>query len=163
MGIDTSGQGDDYTVVTVFRQDAAEDYILVDMYRKRRAAINEHLYRIAGLIERYDPYDIAIEVNGGGQVFADLIKQQHPNQRVTQRVTTQASKMSDLGRLLFLVESERIYLPKREDIAQELLSFQRSGKMLAAMSGRHDDIVMSMFMAVSVFPCWREEFSSLFS
>jgi phage terminase large subunit-like protein len=68
MGIDTSLLGNDFTVVTILKQQD-NHYELVKLYRERKKTHEYNIYRISELIEEYQPIRVGIEVNSSGQIY----------------------------------------------------------------------------------------------
>ena len=72
-------------------------------------------------------------------------------------VTTHESKVTILSRVKLLLESQKLNYPSNSPLVDELLNFKRGGKdgnFLSAPSGKHDDCIMSLAVALYVSEQW---------
>jgi hypothetical protein len=150
LGIDTSTIGNDYFVANVLKHDKNDDkYSLVEMYRKRKQTSEYHTFELCKLIDKYSP-KIAIETTGGvGQLYLEKLESIYPHHEILAVHTTGDTKPLMIEKLTLCLESNKLELVNDKMIIEEFLSFQRNGKKLESISGKHDDIVMSM--AINVF------------
>lgn len=151
MGIDTSLLGNDYTVVTVLKENG-DRYDLVKLYRERKKTHEYNIYRIGELIEEYQPIRVGIEVNSSGQIYYEQLASQHLNVDFEAVKTTGSSKPKMINRLSLALEKGLINYPNDKTIIEEFLSFRQNGVKLEAIAGKHDDIIMSLAFAVTVLP-----------
>jgi hypothetical protein len=153
IGIDPAGQGDDYTVGIAIKWDRdAQEYLLVDMYRKRKQSTDYDIFQLVELIEKYDPLAVGIEVNSIGSIYAEQLTRALPNAPLRRITTSQDSKLLGAGRVNMLLEKNKLLIPKNSPLVEELLSFKSKGKRLEAMTGKHDDIVMALTFALEASP-----------
>lgn len=151
MGIDTSLLGNDYTVVTVLKENV-DRYEVVKLYRERKKTHEYNIYRISELIEEYQPIRVGIEVNSSGQIYYDQLSGEHLNVDFEAIKTTGSSKPKMINRLSLSLEKGLITYPNDKLIIEEFLSFRQNGIKLEAIQGKHDDIIMSLAFAVTVLP-----------
>jgi hypothetical protein len=147
FGIDTAGVGKDYFVLSVLEKESNNTFKLVDMYRSRSGTTNLHLFEVSKLIKKYNPYRVSIEVNAGGQNYYDLLATEHPSTDFKAVSTTQQSKARMIMKLLYMMEKQQLKLVNDVSTRTELLSYQKVGDKYGAISGKHDDIVMSLAIA----------------
>jgi hypothetical protein len=76
--------------------------------------------------------------------------QDNPNINIDAVKTTAASKPMMINRILLALEKELLILPKDKIVIEEFLSFRQSDGKLQAISGKHDDIIMSLAFALTV-------------
>jgi phage terminase large subunit-like protein len=153
IGVDGSGQGNDYTVAMVIKWDRfAGNYSLVDMYRKRTESTDYDCSRIADLIAKYSPLAIGCETNAMGYQYIEQLIKLCPDARIEGIHTSQDSKIMAAGRVQLLLERGALLLPAKGIIVDELLSYRRQGKKLGAIAGKHDDTVMALFFALTFSP-----------
>lgn len=151
FGIDTSLLGNDYTVVTILKE-ADCHYQLVKLYRQRKKTHEYNIYKIGELIDLYQPLNVAIEVNSSGQIYYEQLSGQHLNIEFEAIKTTGSSKPKMINRLCLALERKLITYPNDKVIIEEFLSFRQNGIKLEAISGKHDDIIMSLAFGTSVLP-----------
>lgn len=154
MGIDTSNQGEDFTVAVVIKIDDDGVKEVVYLYRDRKRTMDYHIEKISEVIRNYRPRKIAIEVTGGtGQVYLEKLSSKHNGRDFEAIKTTSSTKPVLIDRLLLELERSAILFPKECPIFDELLMYSRSkdGKM-SAPSNAHDDCVMALSFALSVCP-----------
>lgn len=154
MGIDTSNQGEDYTVAVLIKVDDDGIKEVVFLYRDRKRTMDYHIEKISEIIRNYRPRKIGIEVTGGtGQVYLERLSSKHNGRDFEAIRTTSSSKPVLIDRLLLELERSAIRFPRESPIFGELLAYSRSkdGKM-SAPSGGFDDSVMALSFALSVCP-----------
>lgn len=154
MGIDTSNQGEDYTVAVVVKIDDDGVKEVAYLYRDRKRTMDYHIEKISEVIRNYRPRKIAVEVTGGtGQVYLEKLSSKHTGRTFESVKTTSSSKPVLIDRLLLALEQTAILFPRESPIFDELLTYTRSqdGKM-SAPSNAHDDCVMALSFALSVCP-----------
>lgn len=143
--------GNDYTVCTILRE-IDNRYHLVKMYRQRKKTHEYNIYQIAELIKQYNPIIVGIEVNSSGQVYYEQLISQCCNICIEPIKTTSQSKPIMISKLTLAMEKQKIIYPNDRCIIDEFLSFRQNGNQLEAISGKHDDIIMSLAFAISVTP-----------
>src|SRR5919199_97994 len=154
MGIDTSNQGEDYTVAVIIKIDDNGCKEVVYLYRDRKRTMDYHIEKISEAIRSYRPRKVAVEVTGGtGQVYLEKLSSKHNGRDFEAVKTSASSKPVLIDRLLLELERSAIVFPRECSIFDELLAYSRSkdGKM-SAPSNAHDDCVMALSFALSVCP-----------
>jgi hypothetical protein len=154
MGIDTSNQGEDYTVAVVIKINDDGVKEVKFMYRERKRTMDYHIEKISEIIKNYRPRKIAVEVTGGtGQVYLEKLSSKHNGCDFEAIKTTATSKPVLIDRLLLELERIAILFPRECPIFDELLAYSRSQDgRLSAPSNAHDDCVMALAFALSVCP-----------
>jgi hypothetical protein len=156
IGIDTAGIGMDYFVAIVLEKEDDHNYKLVDLYRQRIGTIQSHLFEVGKLIEKYEPFKVAIETNSGGQNYLELLRQEHLSQEFVAIKTTQDSKANMISKLLYMMENDILKLVDTKMITNEFLSFQKKGNQYSAVGNQHDDIVMATAITCAVIPLFKD-------
>ncbi|NJO98176.1 MAG: hypothetical protein HC764_21090 [Pleurocapsa sp. CRU_1_2] len=152
FGVDVATTGDDYFVCMVIAEKGGK-YTIADIYRKRKESSEYHLFKVGGLIDKYKPKSVGIEVTGGaGQIFLEQLALNKPSASIEAIRTTGDTKPAMISRLIMILESGFLLLPNDDAFIQELLAFRRDGKKMQAIQGKHDDIVMSLAFAVQTSP-----------
>lgn len=123
---------------------------LIKLYRARKKTHEYNIFGISELIDKYNPVAIGIEMNGVGAIYCEKLTNAHTDKEIIPIVTTEMSKHIMINRLQLLMETGKIIYPNDPRIIEELLSFKQVGKKLEAAAGKHDDIVMSLAMGVTV-------------
>ena len=153
FGIDTALQGLDYFVCLVTEFDTETRVArVVKWYRNRTATLEYNILRVSELIDLYRPKTVAIETNSAGQVYLEELIKLHEDIYFKPLVTSQTSKNANIHRLMLFMERMLIVFPNNREIKQEFLSFERKGKQLQAISGKHDDIVLSASFVTRALP-----------
>lgn len=148
-GIDfASGQGQDSTVLTlidsklqVIKQFSTNDMSPVDQVNWLGRLLND-----------YKPVRVLAEKNSIGTVYLDMLKSKYP--KVTPWTTTNDSKTEIIDQLASVIEQGKIkFQPNSTDLLSELQVFKEStsstGKRIfSAPTGKHDDRVMSLAIAL---------------
>lgn len=150
LGIDTAGRGDDYFVCIVLKK-VWENIELVYMYRKQNNEIQVNCDEVGRLIDKYKPRQVAIENNGGGQSYVELLHSHFPSIKIEGINTNVSTKPAMINKLKYLIESKRFKAVDDGIVRKEFLGFQQTddGKF-SAPSGRHDDCVMAV--AIGCYP-----------
>lgn len=159
IGVDTSGDGNDYFVASVIKHNLRDDkYYFVDMYRRRKATKESHILRISELIEKYRPQVIGIEVTGNaGGLYLEDLKNRHLDTVFKEIQTTGKSKPFMIERLSYAMEKGILIIPDEPVVIEEFNSFQqRDGKMNAVI-GKTDDIVMSLAFAITISGLYQKQ------
>lgn len=154
IGIDTANMGADYFVMTVIEHDYLNNiFKLVDVYRKRKMSSEYHLFQILEYIDKYSPDKVAIEVTGGtGLMYLEQLISIKRDVEFVPIKTTQDSKQMMVDKLLLNLEKGLLELVNDKVLINELLSFQKIGKKLSAIEGKHDDFIMSLCFCNSILP-----------
>jgi phage terminase large subunit-like protein len=149
IGVDPAAQGLDYFVATVIEYTLEGTYRLVDMYRKRSNSSESNIFHINELIGKYQPRKVVCENNGLGQIILERLQLSNPKVSIEGVNTSQQSKLAIISRLLLSLEKGVLKLPAAPRVfAEELLAFRRIGNKLEAAGSAHDDIVMSLAIAM---------------
>lgn len=141
MGIDSSGEGDDYTVGLIFRK-LGDRFHCVHMFRRRKETTDFMMAKLADLIEAYNPSAVMVESNAMGICFYDNLAKTFPNIPMEKAKTTAHSKPGFISNLILALERGEISFPQ-SPIPDEFLSFRRMEGKLMAAPGKHDDCVMA--------------------
>lgn len=150
VGIDCSGMGDDYTVATVLKEFEGE-YFLVDWYRNRKKTSDYNILQIVNLIEKYSPQYVGIEINGLGQIYYEqLVKL--INNEIEKITTNQSNKIANITRVILAMEQGVISIPRKSPYYQEFFDFRCYGDQYRALSGKHDDCIMSLAITLAITP-----------
>lgn len=154
MGIDTSSSGLDYTVLTVLKYSVLTNRLeLVDYYRDRQKTNDYHLAKISQLIDKYSPENIAIEINGVGQIYLEQLVNKYPVQKFKAIRTSGENKPALITKLLLTMESQKLaFLKTNQILIDEFLAFSRKGSKLQAVAGKHDDFIMSLAFCLTTTP-----------
>ncbi len=149
FGIDTSLLGNDYTVCVIL-QEIDNKFYLVKMYRERKKSHEFNIYKISELIEKYQPITVGIETNSSGQIYYEELSSQHLGIDFQAIKTTGQSKPMMINKLILALEKNLLIYPNDYKIIEEFLSFRQYNNRLEAMTGKHDDIIMSLSFAIMV-------------
>jgi len=154
LAIDTATVGDDYVVATVFKHDHQQNcYEMTELYRKRHETTDYHVLKMSELIDKYNPLITGIEVTGGvGQVYLETLQKMFPQKQFQSIRTTGDSKPTMINKLILLMERQKILLWNHSTVTKEFLSFQRKDGKMEAITGSHDDIVMSCAFQAVILP-----------
>lgn len=140
------GRQNDYTVLSIFDEDGN----LVYFYRERQKPWGEIITHIGQKLREYEA-QTQVEVNSIGDVLFEQLKQKY--QKVEPFVTTNASKQNIVEDFIYATNEGKVKLPSyhlNPALYNELKTFSydyslKSRKITyGAMSGAHDDIIMSL-------------------
>ena len=123
---------------------------MVKLYRDRKKTHEFNIFKISELIDRYNPVAIGVEINGAGAIYCEKLTNAHPDKEIIPIVTTEISKHIMINRLQLFMEGGKLIYPNGARITEEFLSFKQVGKKLEAAAGKHDDIIMSLAMGLTV-------------
>ena len=147
MGVDIA-KHEDYTVITVF--DRSNN---MQVYQERFNKIDWPLQRerVAEISKHYNGAICALDATGVGDVFADELAR--GGTPVTPIKITEPLKREMIQKLSMWIQQKRFLILNNEDTIVELENFAYkkgpTGKYrYEAPSGKHDDIVMSLALAV---------------
>lgn len=149
-GLDTSLMGSDYTVLTILKCLPDKKYELVAWYRARQKTHQLHIFEIGQLIQKFNIETVAIEVNSSGKIYYEQLSGEFLNVHFEEIKTTGSSKPAMINKLILALESKSLTYPNEPSIIKELLSFRNDDGKLEAVSGSHDDIVMSLAFSVAI-------------
>jgi len=150
IGIDCSAMGNDYTVATVIKEVEGE-YFLNDWYRNRKKTSDYNILQIVDLIEKYSPQCVGIEINGLGQIYYEQLVQL-TDCDIEKITTNQSNKIGNITRLILCMEQGVISIPRNSPYYQEFFDFRSYGDQYRAISGKHDDCIMSLAITLAVTP-----------
>lgn len=151
-GLDTATSGSDYVACPIFKY-KNDKLSLVYLYRVRQKTSEYHLYHLIQSLNFYKIKEIAIEVNGAGQIYFENLTKDFA---CTPIRTTQESKQVHIAGLILAMEREKLVFPDESPLIAEMLAFVRNGSKLEASTG-HDDTVMSVAFGVSITPISKRE------
>lgn len=156
-GIDFARTGADYTVVTVLERAADGGLRLAWLDRWGREEDRAQVDRIGAILNRFRPVRTLAEENSFGGVYVSWLREEY-DVRVELFQTTAGSKGPLVLQGAAVFEGGRIEIWPEDDelggvLIDELSSYERtvsdSGHVAyAAPAGLHDDLVMSLLLAV---------------
>jgi hypothetical protein len=153
IGVDPVGQGEDYCVLTVVEKvRKTNHHRVVAIYRKqgKDGTIDGKIRDCIDLIKVWKPKQVVVESVGVGASWGERIRKEirHQNIHLIEHATSQGSKAMMVGELDLLLNSGQITLPARHPLLDELAVFARFGRSFSAPTGKHDDMVMSLLLAL---------------
>lgn len=149
MGIDPSTQGEDNTIVSIVNdRDEVKQY-------KIDGTLDQKYDQIANIVNKYNPVATYIEDNSIGLPFANEIKKKlRKKSNFHTFTTTNESKKDYIGLLSVKIANNAIHFERENKLLySELATFTfkltKAGNITyAAMSGKHDDTVTSLGVAL---------------
>ncbi len=150
VGIDPSFGGEDYCVAIVLKRTSNTSFVVVDLYRENRHSIHRNMNQITELISKYEPECIGVEVNSGGRIYSEKLSEVFYYLKVEEINTTESLKRLAIDRIILSLEQRKLKFPSSSPLKEELLVYRRDGKKMSAPSGKHDDCVMALAMALTV-------------
>lgn len=150
IGIDL-GRQQDYTVVTVLNKNSE----VVQIHRVNHKDWTIIIEEINQVLKKYHGSSIYVETNGLGDVVFDMLRKSIPS--VKPFITDNESKNEIIEELILALQTEKIKIPTQQlfpPLHSELgtYTFQYSQKtrkiFYGAMTGFHDDCVMSLALAL---------------
>jgi hypothetical protein len=148
-GIDIAMQGD-YFVMTVLNKNGD----IVYAFRDTKKQMSFMLKQIDLVFKKYNPRYTLVETNGIGGGIYEFIAKIHRS--VAPFNTSNSSKQDIIEDLIFDIQEERVHIPTMEFFPHYInemntFSFTYSPKsrkvVYGALSGMHDDTVMSLAIA----------------
>jgi hypothetical protein len=107
--------------------------------------------QIVELIEKYTPLSVGIEVNGIGQIYYEQLSKL--NNTLIEKITTnQSNKLANINRIILAIEQGVLSIPKKSPYYQEFFDFRSYGDQYRAITGKHDDSVMSLAISLAITP-----------
>lgn len=154
MGIDWgSGQGKDYTAITILN----DDNQMVNVVYFNDKDVNDTISCILELIKQYQPLKVNVEANSIGTIFFDIldkkIKETGINTLLNKLTTTNESKQKMVNNLQVHIQNSTIQLLNDTELFTELSMYEMkpsaTGKpTYNASNGYHDDILISLMLAL---------------
>lgn len=154
FGIDwSSNTGNDYNAVTIINR--KKEVVDIIYFNDKEATYTIDL--ICKLAEEYRPKKIICEQNSIGSIYLELLrkalKNRHLDVPVISFLTTNDSKAMIVSQLQVAIQNKEIRLPKIDDLMMQLSSYEmvvnaNNKPVYNARSGQHDDIVMSLMIAL---------------
>lgn len=148
-GVDLSSVGNDDTIVTFINE-----FNQVIQY-KIEGELDAKYQKIAKLIQTYKPFHAYIEQNGvGAPMLNEIQKLSGRKTNIEGFTTTNLSKREQIGKLSILIQNNDITFDKKNTLLyKELGVFSykllKNGNIsYAAVSGEHDDAVLSLMLAI---------------
>lgn len=148
-GIDfASGQGQDSTVLTLLDSNTQ----VIKQFSTNDMSPVDQVNWLGRLLNEYKPIRVLAEKNSIGTVYLDMLKSKYP--KVTPWITTNDSKTEIIDQLASVIEQGKIkFQPNCTELLSELQVFKESisstGKRIfSAPTGKHDDRVMSLAIAL---------------
>jgi len=154
FGIDwSSNTGNDYNAITIMN--AKKEVVDIIAFNDKEASFTVDY--ICKLAEEYHPKRIICEQNSIGQIYLELLRKSLRNRKlnipVVSFLTTNDSKSMIVSQLQVAIQNGDIRLPKRDDLMMQLSSYEmivnaNNKPVFNARSGQHDDILMSLMIAL---------------
>jgi hypothetical protein len=154
MGVDWgTGQGQDYTAVSIFNSNNQQIYIehFNDLDE------TQTIRRIVDIVKLYKPKTVQYEINGIGAIFGGLLKKAiyaEPDIETTlkQFSTSNTSKNKLVNKMLIAIQNNEVQLLNDERLVNEMTTYQlettQTGKVTYnAAKGCHDDLVIATLLA----------------
>ena len=154
MGVDWgTGQGQDYTAVSIFNSNNQQIYIehFNDLDE------TQTIRRIVDIVKLYKPKTVQYEINGIGAIFGGLLKKAiyaEPDIETTlkQFSTSNTSKNKLVNKMLIAIQNNEVQLLNDERLINEMTTYQlettQTGKVTYnAAKGCHDDLVIATLLA----------------
>ena len=146
-GVDI-GISKDYTVCTILDESGR----VVNYYRDTGRTFDEYSRAITNLLQRYNPRNTFVEVNGVGYGLYELINKQF---KVTAWTTNNENKTSGIQKIIYDLENLVLELPSKEwepayfnELQAYSYTMSPTGKLqFNAPSGFSDGCVMSLMLA----------------
>ena len=140
----------DYTVLTIFRIDG-DLHNLVYYERFNNLSWSMQVEKIASRLIEYGNPLCNVDATGVGDPVFEMLKRKELHVRDIK--ITQTNKSHMIERMMLVFEQKKIRFPHHSDIIAELMTFSaldRRGSYVTygAPAGYHDDIVMSMALAL---------------
>ena len=150
IGVDLSANGTDETVVTKINEENQVEQILV------KGTLDMKYNTIASIIDDSVNLQMCyIEVNGIGQpMYEQILKLVNNKTRIKEWLTTNPSKEQIMSNLAVRIAQNGIFFNEldnglRDQFGTFICRFSKSHKMqFEAMSGHHDDRIMSLGIAL---------------
>ncbi len=152
MGVDLA-EVEDYTVITV-ADSVTKEIVYIDRFQREYPIQKKMIEAVAG---RYNNARIIIDATGVGKpIYEDL---REAGLFVEDFTFSGKSKTELIGKLIIFIEQQYINIPKHEELINELKAYEykylneKTGEPLrtiqyGAPSGMHDDLVISLALAV---------------
>lgn len=157
MGVDWgSGQGQDYTAISIFNSKNQQIYIehFNDLDE------TQTIRRIVDIIKQYKPKTVQYEINGIGAILGGLLKKAvyaEPDieTNLKQFSTSNTSKNKLVNKLIIAIQNNEVQLLNDERLINEMSTYQleqtQTGKVTYnAAKGCHDDLVIATMLAFDV-------------
>ena len=152
VGIDpNAGSSDgDYFSVTVLRFDPdTHIFRKVAGYRRKGESSEYHLIFVKALIEKYRPVLTCVESNGVGKFIYESLTRQLPMHKLILVSVDSQSKKLLCSRVRWHLECRKLIINTGDSFVGDARAFRQDGESLGAISGKHDDDVMSLAHALA--------------
>jgi hypothetical protein len=120
----------------------------VASYRRPKQTMEYHLHYTYEILNKFPNACVSVEKNSIGNVCIERLQTLKPFTKIHQVVSTQQSKQVYCNRLKFVIESEKLQVDSTDNFMKEALNFRQEGEKLGAISGQHDDDVISLGIAL---------------
>ena len=156
FGIDWgSGVGADWTAISIIRKDFNKIKLMDVVYFNDKEP-NDTINEIKKLAEKWHPNRITVETNSIGNVYFGLLRDSLKSMQIPVAgfTTTNDSKDKIITKLQVLLQNRLIELYADPELLVELsqyeMTFSKTGKrVMNAKSGFHDDLIMSLAIAIN--------------
>jgi hypothetical protein len=143
IGVDPNFGGSDFFVFQVWDL-TRTPYQLVYEFREQKQSILSSIAALGNTIDRYQPFIVSVEKNGGGQTILETIAAQYPGTRMEAVNTSHISKKINTDRIAIAVESLIVVYPADWVGINEMLDFSKIAR--EAVTG-NDDCIMAWAVA----------------
>lgn len=156
-GLDVSTTGSDATVCIAVQTETFMGgktvYKVKGMYRRVRETMTTNVSKIIEMCNDIGVSLLNVEANGAGDLYIESLNlNPFKHFRIKRFNTNQTTKELLIQRMIQLLEDGDLLIPSGTEIADELLTFKRKGKGYSAPSGKHDDTVMALGLAIQCCP-----------
>lgn len=148
IGVDLSANGDDATVLTVINESMQVKQHIIE------GTLDQKYRRIADLINNIDPVAAYLENNGVGAPMINAIsKLVTHKQKLHEWSTTNATKEQIISNLAVTIADKDIYFNKNDEklfaeLGHFVVKYTKTGKLQFEGKNSHDDMVMSLAIAL---------------
>lgn len=152
-GIDwSSGQNQDYTVISIFNSLKQQIYI----ERFNNLDETQTIRRLIEVLKEYKPITVQYETNGIGVVYGGLLSKAVVNEGLNTGLkpfsTSNTSKTKLVNKLVVAIQNSDVQLLNDESLINELTTYESqltpSGKITYnAAKGCHDDMVIATMLS----------------
>ncbi len=154
LGVDVSGEGDDYTVAKLLGLYRGKLYEMRDGYRKHDGSSHYDVEHIDALIKRFNPTKTLVEKNNGGHIYLEDLISLNPDANIEGFYTSNSSKPNLIGRLKITMEKNILVLDDKSPAYGEISIYRKfpDGSMGAPRGGgkkkkKYDDCVIAIALA----------------
>lgn len=151
LGLDTATVGSDHFTGVVL-DTSAQAWQITDWYYQpgNTCSITKHIDQIKILIHKYKIKNLAIEVNSGGAVILEMLRNALPYLNYFEVKTTSVSKPVMIDRLRRRLQDITIKYDQYNPIIEEMQNYSRIDGKMQASNGYHDDFIMAVAVGLTL-------------